>query len=394
MKWLSILTYIVVLFCLVLCIWEFTIIVKKAIAQESFQAINELQFDELLPPTITLCPGEAWKSSGPFLNDDHFKRSTFTAEEIFHPKTLEALRNESLFIFKEQYASYYGLCFVLQKLTPEKISDYSFQIVINSSMDYSYYLHEPFENEWLFMSVYPYEVPVYHIDANNDDGIGAADIIYNKNIVRKIPGKAGCHDKTLKEVIDCWKDELARSLEKAAINCKVPALRFTRFDISHLNDCDTKDKALEVDGIIYKVAQDNLAKDICGKICSFTKYEHKTASLANNVLSKELKVYGDGYFIIWSFYSSLYVNEKVETYIFDFDSALVAVGGSLGLFLGWSIKSMVLSLAEYIDGIFCKYNSRNDVEEIKPGTPIPKCCPPKLARKCRNILSEGWDEKT
>ena len=78
----------VVLFCLVLCIWEFTIIVKKAIAQESFQAINELQFDELLPPTITLCPGEAWKSSGPFLNDDHFKRSTFTAEEIFHPKTL------------------------------------------------------------------------------------------------------------------------------------------------------------------------------------------------------------------------------------------------------------------------------------------------------------------
>ena len=107
-----------------------------------------------------------------------------------------------------------------------------------------------------------------------------------------------------------------------------------------------------------------------------------------------MKVYGDGYFIIWSFYSSLYVNEKVETYIFDFDSALVAVGGSLGLFLGWSIKSMVLSLAEYIDGIFCKYNSRNDVEEIKPGTPIPKCCPPKLARKCRNILSEGWDEKT
>ena len=61
----------VVLFCLVLCIWEFTIIVKKAIAQESFQAINELQFNELLPPTITLCPGEAWKSSGPFLNDDH-----------------------------------------------------------------------------------------------------------------------------------------------------------------------------------------------------------------------------------------------------------------------------------------------------------------------------------
>ena len=44
----------------------------------------------------------------------------------------------------------------MQKLTPEKVADYSFQIVVVNSMDYIYYLHEPDENEYLFMSVYPY----------------------------------------------------------------------------------------------------------------------------------------------------------------------------------------------------------------------------------------------
>ena len=63
-------------------------------------------------------PGPAWKLSGPFLNEDHFKNSTYSLEEVFHPLTLKALRNDSLFILKEQYASYYGLCYVIQKITP------------------------------------------------------------------------------------------------------------------------------------------------------------------------------------------------------------------------------------------------------------------------------------
>ena len=135
-----------------------------------------------------------------------------------------------------------------------------------------------------------------------------------------------------------------------------------------MNDCSTKDEALEIDATIYNVAQENLAKDICGKICSFTKYNHKLSLLPKNVLSKEIKEYGDGYFFIWSFYSSLYVDERVETYVFDFNTALISVGGSLGLFLGWSIKSMVLSLAEYINNFCNKYKSgnTNKVDELKP----------------------------
>ena len=136
-------------------------------------------------------------NSGPFLNDEHFANSTFKAEEIFHPKTLELFKNDKIFVFKEQYSSYYGLCFVIQKLTPEKISDYSTQLVVNNAMDYNYYLHESFENEWLLMNVYPYEVVINRMNAENNDDIGGASIQNSKEIIQKIVGNDGCDERSL-----------------------------------------------------------------------------------------------------------------------------------------------------------------------------------------------------
>ena len=175
-----ILKLVLLMTLLLLCSYELRQVFEKFVAKDSYQMINELHFETLLAPVITFCPAVAWKKPGPFRNAQDFKESTFTWEEIFHPETLKVLKNESLYNIKLQYASYYGLCFVMQKLTPEKVSDYSFQIVVNESFDYNYYLHEPFENEYLLMSVYPYAVPIVNINANNNDGIGGADIIYEK----------------------------------------------------------------------------------------------------------------------------------------------------------------------------------------------------------------------
>ena len=82
----------------------------------------------------------------------------------------------------------------------------------------------------------------------------------------------------------------------------------------------------------------------CGnEVCNRYVYTSILTLLSNRTLSKELKQYGNGgWYIIWPFYSSLYVTENVDTYFYDFDSALVAVGGTLGLFLGWSLHSMIL----------------------------------------------------
>ena len=133
--------------------------------------------------------GTAWKTLGLFTNEESFRKSVYTPEEIFHPTTLVTLRNKSMFNFQEQYSSYYGLCFTMQNLKRQKVSDYSFQFVVNRSIDYTYYLHEPLENEWLFMSAYPYEIVIKYLDTHNNNEIYGISLVIQKQIIRKIPGK-------------------------------------------------------------------------------------------------------------------------------------------------------------------------------------------------------------
>ena len=95
--------------------------------------------------------------------------------------------------------------------------------------DYIYYLHEPHEENHLLMSVYPYEVPLIYMDSANTNGMGGIDIIYKKEIVRKIAGKGGCEERPISEFIQCLNDKLVMELEKADVKCKVPALTYTEF---------------------------------------------------------------------------------------------------------------------------------------------------------------------
>ena len=68
-------------------------------------------------------------------------------------------------------------------------------------------------------------------------------------------------------------------------------------------------------------------------------------------MRNERKVFGDGYCVVWAIYSSLYVVEKVGHYSFNFDNIIYGTGGNMGLFLGWSLKSI------YEHNI-CKMNSK------------------------------------
>ena len=177
--------------------------------------------------------------------------------------------------------------------------------------------------------------------------------LYVQEIIKKLPAKSDCRQIDIPTFAGCIRDALKTSLETSdKVKCGVAAMNFTTFDFSHLNDCPTEDEALEMEGLIYNLAIENHVGQKCGYICERVKYRSELNFLGRRVLSKELKKYGDGYYIIWAFYSSLNVNEKIETYVFDFTSALVAVGGSLGLFLGWSIYSMMTSLIDSITQYF------------------------------------------
>ena len=178
--------------------------------------------------------------------------------------------------------------------------------------------------------------------------MGGADIFITKEIIRKIPSKSGCQAISIEEFAKCLRQELQKNLEMqqflSNLKCKVPAMDFNLK--LNLNYCTSTSDALKMEKIIYKSAIEIHQKKICGKVCDLPKFTSDLSYLSKNVLSKELQRYGDGYFIIWSFYSTLSVEEKIETYIFDFDTALIAFGGTLGLYLGWSIYSIFVNFID------------------------------------------------
>ena len=133
MKLLQVLDFIITSLLFSLFFYELIGIAKK-FQKDSFQFINELNFEEIMPPTITFCPAPAYKTPGPFLSEQEFIKNKFTLEELFHPLVLEKFRNESLFTVKETYAAYYGICYTIKKLTAEQLSDYSFQFVLNNTI--------------------------------------------------------------------------------------------------------------------------------------------------------------------------------------------------------------------------------------------------------------------
>ena len=178
--------------------------------------------------------------------------------------------------------------------------------------------------------------------------LGGADIFITKEIIRKIPAKSGCKDTSIEDFAKCLQSSLQKSLEKSKIKCKIPALNFTHYETKHLKDCENASEALKIEKIIYKLAIENHEMNACGKVCDLPKFKSDLSYLSKYVLSKELHKYGEEYFIIWSFYSTLSVEEKIETYIFDFDSTLVAIGGTLGLYLGWSLHSLLVGLIDVV----------------------------------------------
>ncbi len=57
-------------------------------------------------------------------------------------------------------------------------------------------------------------------------------------------------------------------------------------------------------------------------------------------------------FAIFLFYANLKVEEKLEQLVYGFDSALVAIGGNMGLYLGFSCLSISFWIIDMMEQKF------------------------------------------
>ena len=84
----------------------------------------------------------------------------------------------------------------------------------------------------------------------------------------------------------------------------------------------------------------------CPLPCAKTNYKTELKYMHKNSLSLVDGLYedGNGVFLLYFFYATLTVEEKIETLIYDFGGLMAAAGGNLGLCLGLSCLSILFSM--------------------------------------------------
>ena len=71
---------------------------------------------------------------------------------------------------------------------------------------------------------------MWHLDVDNDDGVGGSSIIVSKEVEFKIPKKGICTEQTMQEYVSCLRLNMKQELEKADIACNAPALAYSDFN--------------------------------------------------------------------------------------------------------------------------------------------------------------------
>jgi len=59
-------------------------------------------------------------------------------------------------------------------------------------------------------------------------------------------------------------------------------------------------------------------------------------------------------FALYVYFSTLNVEQQIESFDYDFASFLAAAGGNLGLFLGFSCLSVLFAVVNYVSKMFAE----------------------------------------
>ena len=97
---------------------------------------------------------------------------------------------------------------------------------------------------------------------------------------------------------------------------------------------------------------ENRQNKICSKRCFHEKFSFTKVTQGTNLISVVNKT------SFWAQFNHPYVTIKEEYLLFDTVAIISATGGSLGLFLGLSCYSTILTGFEWLEEAFIKFTKR------------------------------------
>jgi hypothetical protein len=136
------------------------------------------------------------------------------------------------------------------------------------------------------------------------------------------------------------------------ISCNIPGILEFSWNNPDIRECDNLAEARETVNTTAQLILEYLRSPEsfgCPLPCERNYYNHNLNHVHENAGTNEPLSFDEGntYFYIFFYYNTFIIEQHIETLIYDVGGFLSAAGGNLGLCLGFSCLSVLLTFSQW-----------------------------------------------
>ena len=205
-------------------------------------------------------------------------------------------------------------------------------------------MHEAGDEYWLQYDLNPSKTSAIYVDTSPNDGTTAMEGKLRKHV----------EDKTPRKNFKCDPNATMESFTRCAFNeiedyeC-TPAINKIGGYFNETNICKTLEELNNnkhlINSQLSKTLYSQSSNSSCIKPCKTASFEvslqkrHDNGKLLGNAKVKEFQTAGK--FVLNFRYDEIVIENKKEYFVMSGDGLISAIGGFLGLFLGYSLVSVI-----------------------------------------------------
>ena len=302
-------------------------------------------------PTLTFCTKQGFKTRGFHYLESDYLANTFDKTEIFTETTLTKLENTTKYNFHEIRSHTNGRCYSVHQLNSARVlnwDDSTFHLKRDN--DLVLLVSYPGDEFFALRFIFPVPVDILDLPIKSQKENKIADLHLDLEEISFMPKNGRCikYPKDGQTYQNCIRDKLIK-FKRANYSCLTAYDQMLNKDENnYFETCDNDAKSAKENFLqTTRSAGDifaNSTKFGCPKTCDITTYNSHLTFYHQNT---EIPFGGDqdfsDTFTLFVYYDTADVKKFQEHLVFDEMALLSAIGGTLGLLLGYSVLSIITS---------------------------------------------------
>ena len=322
----------------------------------SHQRFKTFNGDKKPLPAMTLCPMMGFKKAGFFFKVKDALDNTLNLNDIIS----DAIYNDTTsLIYDEPIAQQIGRCFSIKNPRGYSLND-GIELYFKTNYDLKIFIHEKGDELWFSgFQEFPFEVATVTLDITKQQNYSFATLAIKevRSVLQPKP-EMPCIDYDIESDNEhelfskCCKQNLWKNISNN-VSCTIAEMKPIMPANSTMSECSNSSIAENVYWTYDKLLEKFLPKTSeynCPIPCRQTSYQVKLKYFHQNnvLLPSELANKSKGHFTLYTFFPTFTAEEKIESLECDLASLLVSAGGNLGLFLGFSCLSVMITITEWL----------------------------------------------